>query len=137
MSKFCPNCGSQVRDGVKFCDKCGTQMPAVANNQNNSNNSNLNVANYMAYKSSEKSMGVAILISFFLTGLGIVYAGNVEKGLIFFIGTFLTNLICLFIFPPVIFYIIALILWIAGLILTYNEVNEANIRNRMMFMNNN
>ncbi len=23
---FCPNCGNEVKDGVKFCDKCGTAV---------------------------------------------------------------------------------------------------------------
>ena len=134
MSKFCPNCGSQVRDGVKFCDKCGTQMPAVANNQN----SNLDVANYMAYKSSEKSMAVAMLISFLLTGLGIVYAGNTGKGLLIFISSMMCTIFAWFSRPfGGIFVIISLILWIIGLILTYVEVESANDANRMRFMFNN
>lgn len=23
---FCPNCGNEVKDGVKFCDNCGTAV---------------------------------------------------------------------------------------------------------------
>lgn len=46
MAKFCPNCGSEVKEG-KFCSNCGTTMDneqnsttvanTTSNNQNNSN----------------------------------------------------------------------------------------------------
>ena len=29
MSKFCPNCGSNVREGAAFCANCGTKLAAA------------------------------------------------------------------------------------------------------------
>ena len=26
---FCPNCGSQIREGAAFCSKCGTKLSEV------------------------------------------------------------------------------------------------------------
>ena len=131
MPRFCPDCGSQLRGDVKFCDKCGAQIQPATSSQNSG------AANYMNYKAAEKSMATAMLISFFITGLGIAYAGNTEKGLIFFAVSFVTNLICLFLFIPILFFIVAFVLWAVGLYLTYNEVNEVNNRNKMIFMLNN
>ena len=131
MARFCPECGSQLRDGVKFCDKCGAQIQAPAANKSAGS---FDATSYVMYKANEKSMAVALLISFFITGLGIVYAGNTEKGLIFFAVSLLVNFICLLLTIPVIFFIVALILWVVGLVLTYNEVNDVNNANKLRFL---
>ena len=128
MSRFCPDCGSELRDGVRFCDKCGARIVTDYSSPNSG------AANYAIYRSNEKSMVIALLISFFVTGLGIAYAGNTQKGVIFFAVSLAANIVCLLLAIPVIFIIVAFALWILGLVLTYVEVNNVNNMNRLRLM---
>ena len=130
MPRFCPDCGSQLRVGVKFCDKCGAQVQTVAAKQSPNN---IGVSNYMIYKSNEVSMAKALLLSFFFSGTGIAYAGSYEKGMIFFVFSFFFFVIWIFIHGAI-FLLIYLITWVIGMILTYIEVNKANEHNRMLFL---
>lgn len=67
---------------------------------------------------------IPILISFFLSGLGITYLGDIKKGIgIFAIFIFL-NILGLLINGW--FSDISVIVWIAGLYLTYKEVQAVN-----------
>ena len=133
MARFCPECGSQLRDGVKFCDKCGAQIQAPAANKSAGS---FDATSYVMYKANEKSMAVALLISFFITGLGIVYAGNTEKGLIyFFVGLVLNWLVFSFL-PIGLHLILSIIVWSGGMYLTYVEVNKVNDLNRQKFLFN-
>ncbi|MBQ2831127.1 zinc-ribbon domain-containing protein [Methanobrevibacter sp.] len=131
MSKFCPECGSQVKENVKFCEKCGAQIGA-------SQNSGMPEANkYLLYNANKKSMAVAIIISFFFTGLGIAYAGDTLKGVLYFIGSIVITFALAFVrIRGIIFFIVLLAVWIGGLILTYLEVEKTNEIARMQFMGN-
>ncbi len=75
---------------------------------------------YMA----EKSMIIALVISFFLTGLGIAYAGDVKKGLIFFVIGIILSVLSMYV--SMLFGIIAFIFWIYAMYATYQEVNAVN-----------
>ena len=68
---------------------------------------------------------IALVISFFLTGLGIAYLGDIKKGL----GLFAIGIICgiLNYFVSSIFGYVGLIVWIAALYLTYKEAQTANL----------
>lgn len=46
----------------------------------------------MPLEVNEKSMPLAIIISFFLNGLGMAYAGNILKGVGYFIGSIILSL---------------------------------------------
>ena len=72
----------------------------------------------------EKSMAIALIISFFLTGLGIAYAGDVKKGLIFFVIGIILNVLSMWV--SMFIAIIALIFWIYALYATYQEVKAVN-----------
>lgn len=73
---------------------------------------------------AEKNMIIALIISFIFTGLGIAYAGDVKKGVgIFAIGVILN---ILGIWVHIAFSYISLIVWIAALYLTYQEVKAVN-----------
>ena len=73
---------------------------------------------------AEKSMAIALIISFFLTGLGIAYAGDVKKGLIFFVIGVILNILGMWV--HIAFAIISLIFWIYALYATYQEVKAVN-----------
>lgn len=130
MSKFCPECGSQVKENVKFCEKCGAQIGA-------SQNSGMPEANkYLLYNANKKSMAIAIIISFFFTGLGIAYAGDTLKGVLYFIGSIVITYVLLFFLYGIIYFIVVLAIWIGGLVLTYLEVEETNELIRRQFLQN-
>lgn len=130
MTKFCDKCGHELKnENAKFCDKCGTELKFKTNLQNNIANQNIPI------DVNEKSMALAMIISFFLTGLGIAYAGNIVKGVGYFLGYLVIILIISLIFTGIIISLINIIIWIIGLVLTYQEVNEVNQQKRMLLMN--
>ena len=75
-------------------------------------------------------MAVAMILSFIFTGTGIAYAGNLEKGIGIFVVSIIVNFIT--IFTGGIFFIFTLAVWIAGMVLTYKEVENVNNQRQMM-----
>ena len=73
---------------------------------------------------AEKNMIVAMIISFIFTGLGIAYAGDVKKGVGLFAVSVVLNILGMWVSR--IFSYISLIVWIAALYLTYQEVKAVN-----------
>lgn len=73
---------------------------------------------------AEKSMVIALIISFIFTGLGIAYAGDVQKGVIIFVVSIILGILGFFV--SMIFSIIAFLVWIYGMYATYQEVNLVN-----------
>ncbi len=73
---------------------------------------------------AEKNMAIALIISFIFTGLGIAYAGDFQKGIIFFAIAIVLNILGMWV--HMIFSIIALIFWIYALYATYQEVKAVN-----------
>lgn len=102
---YCENCGKEIPDGAAFCSFCGKPVKNSVKTVN------------------EKNMVLALIISFILIGLGIVYAGNKKKGLIFFVAGFILNLLGRAV--PVL-AALGLIIWAYALYDTYNEVKIAN-----------
>lgn len=104
---FCPHCGAENSDSATFCSKCGKTFGTEIEKSTKSSN-------------GSKSMFLAMLLSFFLTGIGIAYAGNVKKGLIYFgIGIILS---ILNMYVSSIFGIFVFVFWIFALYVTYKEV---------------
>lgn len=80
--------------------------------------------NYSAKKTKKKSPGIAVLLSFFFTGAGQLYAENISKGI--------TLLIIYFILAPLtvatagVLFIILLPYWIWGMVDAKKQVEEYN-----------
>lgn len=127
MPRFCDKCGSELKDNAKFCDKCGSEVKFTSPTQNNSNVPNIPI------QVEEKSMAIAMIISFFFTGLGICYAGDVAKGLVIFLCSILISFLGMSV--SYIFSFISIVIWIVGLIFTYTEVEKVNQQKRMLLMN--
>jgi len=105
---FCEECGNEIPDDASFCKHCGKK---IVNN---------NIAPTVG---KEKNMIVALIISFLLTGLGIVYAGNTKKGILLFVASLIFAILGMGI--PF-FSVIGILIWVYGLYATYNEVKIAN-----------
>lgn len=67
--------------------------------------------------------GIAAVLSFFYTGLGQIYNGQIGKGLIFFV----VRLISDFLMFVLIGFITTPIIWIWGMIDAYREAQRANL----------
>lgn len=68
----------------------------------------------------DKNGAIALIISFFLSGLGIAYLGDYKKGVMIFAAWGVCHIISIYSFA---FSVIEFIIWIYGLYATYQEVN--------------
>lgn len=100
---FCEKCGAENPDDASFCGECGHRFEKV--------------------EVKQKSMAVAMIISFLLTGLGVAYAGNVKKGILLFAGGVIFSILGIAIG---ICSVIAILIWAYGMYSTYTEVELAN-----------
>ena len=124
MAKFCGKCGNKLKnENAKFCDKCGSKISNATRSTNTTVNTPIN--NAPIYK--EKSMPLALILSFLLPGIGIVYAGDI--GLV--VINFLLNTLLKSPITP----ILSIALIICSLYLTYEEVNAVNEKNRKLMRN--
>lgn len=101
---FCENCGTELPDGAVFCSNCGKRVNVKAKNNN-------------------KNIYIALILTFFITGLGSVYAGNAKKGLILFIVRILFAIIGLFIS---LFIILSFLVWAYAFYEAYKDVQITN-----------
>ena len=93
-TKFCSNCGFEMPKASKFCPECGTtaeRVPPVMNTTT-------------IVVPSNKSSGLAALLSFLIIGLGQVYLGLTKKGIILFVLAIISGIL--------IFVLIGWILWV-------------------------
>ena len=107
-TRFCANCGFEMPKSTKFCPECGTSTEGVPQVVNNTNNSVVN---------SDKSPGLAALLSFLIIGLGQVYLGLTKKGIILFIAAVISGFLMLI----VIGWITWLIVWGYAIYDAYNS----------------
>lgn len=95
---ICNNCGCELADNATFCSKCGKKI-------------------------KNKNIYIALVLTFILTGLGSVYAGNTKKGLTLLI---LRVLFAALAFFSNIFGILSVLVWVYGFYEVYNDVQIAN-----------
>ena len=72
----------------------------------------------------ERNVVVAMLISFLFTGLGLAYLADIKRGISLFLIFIIFNLLGLYVAR--IFSFIALLIWVIGLYMTYNEAQAVN-----------
>ena len=110
-TKFCANCGFEMPQSTKFCPECGTSTDGVPQVVSNANNAVVN---------SDKSSGLAALLSFLIIGLGQVYLGLTKKGIILFIAAIISGVLMLFIIG----WITWLIVWGYAIYDAYNSAEK-------------
>jgi len=74
---YCIKCGAHMSERDSFCNSCGTP----AGGGSNSNQYQYQGQGRPTYYHKEKDIGIALILGFFINGLGHIYLGKVAKGL--------------------------------------------------------
>lgn len=102
-TKYCSNCGAAIDAKAEICPKCGVRVE-------------------LKPITTTKSPGIAAICSFFITGLGQIYNGQIGKGILFFvIGVILALLMMV-----VIGFILFPIFWIYNIYDAYKTAEKIN-----------
>src|SRR5438045_8967578 len=98
---FCTKCGAEVPASSRFCQRCGDQPATVAP---------------VVIVRSAKSPIVALILSFFISGLGQLYNGEIGKGVAFLIGYFIAW-VCFWavIWLSVMHWFTSAVVWVSGM----------------------
>lgn len=108
---FCSGCGNQLPQNVSFCPDCGMGI------QNNSINTvRMPRKSDGSVVSGEKSVGVAVLLSFLIPGAGTMYAGKIGWGLTLLILSYVLLVV-----------VIGLFIWLYSIYDAYAACKEHNL----------
>lgn len=111
MALYCTKCGAAMPDDAGFCARCGQPVTAPAAG-----------APHVVVVREAKSPGLAVVLSFLVSGLGQIYNGEIGKGIGFLIAYglawVLTGILIGFLIVPVI--------WIWSMVDAYKRAEEIN-----------
>ncbi|HII75869.1 MAG TPA: zinc ribbon domain-containing protein [Methanolinea sp.] len=110
MAQFCESCGARIKEGDKFCEQCGAIVPGPAGVPQAQG-----APGEVAHP--PKNPTLALILSFFFSGLGQIYNGDTLKGVAIYFGTLIGAL--LFIVPGI-------IVWIYGVYDAYTTAKKMN-----------
>jgi len=111
---FCSKCGAEVPASSRFCQRCGAEQPAAA-------------APVVLVARGPKSPILALILSFFISGLGQLYNGEIGKGVGFLIAYFVAwACFWALIWLPVIHWIPSAVVWVWGMVDAYQSAERIN-----------
>lgn len=108
-TNYCPNCGAELKfKEAEICPTCGVRIKEPPPQKE---------------VKEVKSPGIAAILSFFITGLGQIYNGQIVKGLVFLV------LAIVFVFLSAILIGIPFLIfiWIYGIYDAYNTAKKINM----------
>jgi hypothetical protein len=73
---------------------------------------------------ANKNMIIALVLSFIWSGLGLIYAGDMQKGIILAVLAIIAEV--LFLCVSQIFGLVVFIIWIYSMYVTYKQVKAVN-----------
>lgn len=137
--RFCPNCGVSVPESARFCVTCGKPIAEVQPTPPQPQYAPPAYAQpgyapypyvqpYQGYGrvAGERSVGLAVVLSFLWTGLGQLYNHETAKGVLFFVLILVLAVVavlfwwlCFPVFPYLIF-------WMYGMYDAYVRAQEYN-----------
>jgi len=111
-TKYCSNCASEIDVKAEICPNCGVRQQVSKR-----------------YQQEEKSLILSLILSFFISGAGQIYNGlgqanngQIEKGIILFIGYLICWALSFLIIPAFILFGI----WIFGMYDAYTTAKKIN-----------
>jgi len=116
VANSCPGCGAILNGKPAFCPVCGMKTDNSSSNGYPHNSYGMEVR-------GESSAILAILMSFFLPGLGIMYGGNFKIGLIVLGVSVAAAILMMF---SILFGLVCFVLWIYGMYEAYRLCEENN-----------
>jgi TM2 domain-containing membrane protein YozV len=114
---FCSQCRSQLVAGSRFCPRCGASSTGL-----NAQPLVQALPPQIVVMRSDKSAGLAAVLSFFWCGLGQIYNGQIGKGLCFGF-LYLLSFVLIFALVGI---ITTPLLWIWGMVDAYGTSERIN-----------
>ena len=111
--KFCRNCGYELTGDYKFCPECGYDL---------SGRVTANRSSVPSTNSGEKSLVLAVILSVIFPGLGQIYLGLNQKGILFIVG-YIISAVLIFL---LIGFILVFVVWIWALVDVVQSTNAIN-----------
>ena len=108
-TKFCVNCGAKIDAIAEICPKCGVRAAPPR-------------PEYV----ERKNPVLAAILSFILPGIGQIYNGQINEGIVFIIAA----ITCNFLRYLLIGYPLYIAVWIFGIIDAYNVAKKINKRQK-------
>ena len=129
---FCSGCGRPMDASQQFCAGCGARNPAVqtVGPQTTSMVATAGTGVVPAQQVivvSEKSPGLAAVLSFFWAGLGQIYNGEISKGILLLVCYGISCVLM----AVVIGFFTTPILWIYGMVDAYKTAEKFNATLRL------
>lgn len=121
---YCSRCGKQLAENARYCSGCGFDNMAYSG-QGAGYNANPGVNNSdKASSFKTKSAALALILSFLIPGIGQLYIGRIESGIIILI----IWVVSVAAWPFTIFLslLIALVVWVFSMVDAYSRANEYN-----------
>lgn len=97
---YCQNCGTELEDTATFCSNCGKKV-----------------------RTTHKNIYLALILTFFITGLGSVYAGDTKKGIALLIIRVVLAVLGVFVS---FFFVMSVLVWAYAFYEAYKDVQIAN-----------
>lgn len=132
---YCPNCGQELTGTARFCDRCGSRV-GVCEGPGHTGPDEYDMASILVNKKSE---GLAILLSFIITGLGQMYVGRIGRGICLLVVQIAISVLVTVVISPLsysspgvmlavvlIMMSAVLILWVFGMYDAYCLAKEYN-----------
>ncbi len=117
---YCSKCGSEIGN-ARFCSQCGTPQSGMIVQAPGAAAGAASPPQVVVIRAA-KSPGVAVVLSFFVAGLGQIYNGQIGKGVAFMIA-YLCSLVLMWVLVG---FIIAPILWIWSMVDAYKTAERIN-----------
>ncbi len=115
MAKYCSSCGKEIAEGIKFCPSCGkaavSEIPSQIQSQ------------IVQTPAKIKDPGTAAVLSFFITGAGQIYNGQLGGGIVLLVSAIVTFIVG-FIIP--VFWVISWGIWVLAIYDAYTEAQKIN-----------
>ncbi|MFX1255834.1 MAG: zinc-ribbon domain-containing protein [Promethearchaeota archaeon] len=116
-TNFCSNCGTRIEPSSRFCKNCGQRIISQKNDPQPIQQQ-YQTPSYQQVPTTKpipkKNPGEAVLISFFLPGIGTIYADRSSKGAIIF---------CVFF----VMLFLTISFWFSGIDILYSSVTPTQI----------
>lgn len=110
-TKYCAHCGTEIDIEAMTCPNCGVLQTGMQTQT----------------QPPIKNEGLAAVLSFFFTGLGQIYNGDIGKGIVLIIIQII-NILLMFVLVGLITYPIV---WIYGIWDAYNTAKNINAENKL------